>query len=62
MKQEQNTCPRCGAMFRCAAGAIETCQCHAVDLTAEQTQFIRAKHVDCLCARCLTELKTVWAV
>jgi len=34
------------------------CQCSSVILTDEERTYIQSKYEDCLCAKCMEELKT----
>lgn len=54
---EQVVCPRCNADFICRAGSISRCQCTAVVLTVDESQYIRDHYMDCLCAGCILEMK-----
>ena len=53
----QNVCPRCHAPFECRPDAIELCQCSKVTLSAEDRRYISDRYSDCLCAKCLQEIK-----
>jgi len=56
-KHETKACPRCNADFECKTGSITLCQCQSIELSAEQLAFIAERYADCLCARCLAELR-----
>jgi hypothetical protein len=56
-KHEEKSCPRCQAPFECKVGDITQCQCYGVNLSAEERIFIENKYNDCLCRKCLDELK-----
>ncbi|GLB48074.1 cysteine-rich CWC family protein [Neptunitalea lumnitzerae] len=56
-KHEQKYCARCQAEFECKVGSITLCQCATVPLNAEERQYIKNLHDDCLCANCLQDLK-----
>ncbi|WP_343604429.1 cysteine-rich CWC family protein [Fluviicola sp.] len=54
---EQVVCPRCTADFTCKSGSISLCQCTAVVLSVEESQYISEHYSDCLCAGCMLEMK-----
>jgi hypothetical protein len=56
-KHEEKYCPRCRSAFECKAGDIAQCQCAGVSLTVAEKQFIAERWTDCLCRKCLLELK-----
>lgn len=60
-KHEEINCDRCGARFECKANAYIKCQCSAVQLTLNETQYISEQYDSCLCANCLLELKQEYA-
>ncbi len=53
----QQTCPRCKQAFACKADNISICQCSAILLTDEQSQYISRQYNGCLCIHCLQALK-----
>jgi Cysteine-rich CWC len=55
----QNICPRCHADFECRPDAIELCQCSKVTLSAEDRRYISERYSDCLCGKCLQEIKQI---
>ena len=55
--QEPAKCPRCLHAFDCKADAIQQCHCSAVQLSPYQRQYVAQNWKDCLCAKCLTEIK-----
>lgn len=57
MKHEQKYCPKCEAVFECKVGAVNHCQCSAIKLSESEYTFIREKFTDCLCAKCLKDMK-----
>ncbi|MBD2754608.1 cysteine-rich CWC family protein [Spirosoma validum] len=57
-KHDQVVCPRCETVYECKVGSINLCQCTSVELTEEQRQYIRSLFDGCLCARCLSALRT----
>lgn len=50
-------CERCGASFVCRPYDISRCDCRAVALSPEEARFIAVQFRDCVCNRCLLELK-----
>lgn len=54
---EQKQCPRCQHLFECKSGSILLCQCQTVYLTDEHLEHIHMQYHDCLCARCLKEIR-----
>lgn len=50
-------CPRCGASFECKASAVWLCQCSSVPLNDAERLYISKRYSDCLCAKCLSDLK-----
>ena len=56
-KHETKSCPRCTASFECKSGSILLCQCQRVVLNAEQIEYMQMKYEDCLCAKCLLEVR-----
>lgn len=56
-KHESKQCARCKSLFECKSGSIMLCQCQTVVLSAEQLEFISQQYEDCLCSRCLLELR-----
>lgn len=54
---EEKACPRCQQSFQCKVGDIANCQCSRLQLTHEERVHIEQKYNDCLCIRCLHELK-----
>lgn len=57
-KHEHKQCPRCHADFECKSGLIVQCQCSAVSLSSEQLDYINSRFEDCLCQKCLLELRS----
>lgn len=51
------SCLRCHASFECRVDAIHLCQCSAVELDDKERNYINEQFDDCLCARCLKEMK-----
>lgn len=56
-KHEEKYCPRCQSAFECKVGAVTQCQCSGIGLSPEERQFIADRYQDCLCRKCLLELK-----
>lgn len=52
----EERCPRCQAVFTCAASSIAACPCRNVELTDEQRMRLAARFQGCLCPVCLREL------
>lgn len=50
-------CPRCHTSFTCRAGDIANCECNTVTLTDAERAYIAERYSDCLCARCMREVK-----
>ena len=50
-------CPRCQAEFECRKDSILECQCVQVTLNAEEQIYIADRYNDCLCKKCLEEIK-----
>lgn len=57
IKHEEKYCPRCKTKFECKTGSIMLCQCSTVKLNYEELNYINGKYDDCLCAKCMTELR-----
>jgi len=53
----RKTCPRCGTLFVCRAGAVTSCQCQGVELSQVQQSLIAAQYNGCLCRDCLVTLR-----
>jgi hypothetical protein len=56
-KHEPVHCPRCRQEFVCNPFNIAGCNCSKIELSYEETQYISAQFNDCVCNKCLTELK-----
>jgi Cysteine-rich CWC len=54
---ETKACQRCNTSFECKPGSITQCQCFEVILTAEQRAYLEQRYNDCLCKKCLIQLK-----
>lgn len=59
-KHEPKACSRCETVFECKVGNVENCQCQAVRLSDDVQKLIQKDYEDCLCARCLKELRIVY--
>jgi len=46
------------ATFECKVGSILICQCSAIELNEDEREYIKEKFSDCLCAKCVTEMKS----
>ena len=56
-QHETKGCGRCQAPFECKVGNILECQCYGVSMSIEEKKFISDNYSDCLCRRCLEEIK-----
>lgn len=56
-KHEEKKCPRCSSPFECKVGDVTHCQCYGIQLTPEERAFLESRYGDCLCRKCLLELK-----
>lgn len=56
---EEKICPRCRQGFECKSGSILLCQCQRVALDETQLAWIAERYDDCLCHRCLRELRSL---
>jgi len=43
--------------FECKAGNVTECQCSGIDLDGAAKDYIAGSYADCLCRRCLLEIK-----
>jgi len=57
---EERICPRCRQEFECKTGSILLCQCQTVALDETQLAWIAERYDDCLCSRCLRELRSLF--
>ena len=57
IKHETKHCCRCDKPFECKPGSILLCQCQMVVLSPEQLEYINFQYEDCLCAKCLLEVR-----
>ena len=57
VKHELKQCPRCLDTFECKVGNIALCDCMKVELTAKERAYISKQFEDCICVRCLAEMK-----
>jgi len=51
------TCPNCNTEFECKVNDVKNCQCFGVNLNENQKDFIRKNFDDCLCKKCLENIK-----
>lgn len=56
-QHEPKSCPRCSALFECKVGNVAECQCNGINFTEEEKHYIAQQYSDCLCRRCLLEMK-----
>lgn len=54
---ETKSCPRCSLPFECKAGSVTQCHCFGVRLSEEERAVIEREYKDCLCNKCLMEVK-----
>jgi hypothetical protein len=59
---EKKRCPRCQQSFECKSGSILLCQCQTVLLTPEQLEYIASQYEDCLCSKCLLEIRAEYNI
>lgn len=59
---ETKYCPRCQQPFECKVGDISHCQCNGLQLSTEEKNFIEQRYNDCLCRKCLEELKNKYVL
>jgi hypothetical protein len=57
-QHETRLCSRCQQPFECKVGNILECQCYGVSMSDEEKKFIADNYSDCLCHRCLEDIKT----
>jgi hypothetical protein len=50
-------CPRCNSSFECQNNNILECDCITVTLSAEDYQYVSNNYTDCLCIKCLNQIK-----
>lgn len=60
IKHEIISCERCSVRIECRSNAYTRCQCSTVQLSPEEIEFIGEIYDSCLCAACLSELKTTY--
>lgn len=57
-KDTENTnCVRCNTRITCLPNDISHCDCSKVSLTVEEYRYINSLHQNCVCNKCLEELK-----
>ena len=54
---DEKQCPRCNNLFECKSGSVLLCQCQTVTLTEKQLEYIASRYQDCLCAKCLMDIR-----
>lgn len=59
---ESKRCPRCFTDFECKSGAVWQCQCSQVTLSAAQLDYIHNRYDDCLCYKCLADLRAEYNI
>ena len=57
-QHETKLCGRGEQSFECKVGNILECQCYGVSMSDEEKKFIADNYNDCLCRRCLEDIKT----
>ncbi|MBC8053948.1 MAG: cysteine-rich CWC family protein [Sphingobacteriaceae bacterium] len=57
IKHEIIQCERCSTRIECKANSYTKCQCTAVQLSLNETQYVSENFEGCLCAACLLDLK-----
>jgi hypothetical protein len=50
-------CNRCGTKIECKVYEIKNCKCSEISLTPDEIRFIHSKYSDCLCNKCLMQMK-----
>jgi hypothetical protein len=56
---EEKNCPRCKVQFTCNVGGIKNCQCNTVKLSEKESELLQLNFEDCLCIKCLLEIKSI---
>lgn len=51
------TCNACQQLFACHANKITECECHHIQLSLPQLEWLRTQFKDCICLSCLKKLK-----
>ena len=54
---EYKNCQRCGSSFECKVDDITNCQCYGIDLSVDELNFVSKQFVDCVCLKCLIEIR-----
>lgn len=57
LKYQAGQCPRCGGDFICRANNISSCECMQLTISKEEQSYISSFFLDCVCNKCLKELK-----
>ena len=55
---ENKNCLRCAIPFECKVGSIQLCQCYGITLTEEERYYMVENYEDCLCAKCMIEIRS----
>ncbi|MBX7264522.1 MAG: cysteine-rich CWC family protein [Chitinophagaceae bacterium] len=50
-------CFKCKSKFVCNSNNIKACNCTSIQLSNEESSYIKTKFSDCLCNNCLNILK-----
>lgn len=61
-EHEPTECPRCGEYFVCKSGSYFLCDCSDIALSRELSAYLAENWDDCLCCKCLMEIKENWDV
>ncbi len=54
---ELKYCPRCNTAFECKVGNVTECQCDGFIFNEAERDYMSQAYDDCLCRRCLSEIK-----
>ena len=57
MMNSNKYCPRCKSVFECSVNRFQICQCTGTTLSGDERIFISKFYKDCLCIKCLKEMK-----
>jgi hypothetical protein len=50
-------CERCQNTFHCNADNITECECSRIKLTAKELEYMSDNYKNCICKKCLIEIK-----
>lgn len=56
-KHEVKNCPLCKETFECKVGSIILCQCTTVVLNEKERIYMNGLFDDCLCSKCMKDIK-----